>query len=184
LAQLSDVDNAIAAHHAQKVKTWAGTGGEKPNAQVPESLIALRNALDETREEVEAAKIACKALSDELDAAKTAFADAERAASEATVPVMLEEAEPAATYLVAARREVWRLEAQLRALGETWVSRRDGPRAVRLSRTILDALSMQEPQHPPSMRPEIKQSPRWRALHSALLADPDVTWEEEALRDP
>jgi hypothetical protein len=178
LSQLSDIDDAIAVHHAEKVKAWAGTGGEKPSGEVPKNLLARRRARDETQEEIDAARIACKALSDELDVAKAAFADSERAASEATVPVMLEEAERAATYLVAARREVWRLEAQLRALGETWVSGREGPRAVRLSRTILDALDAVEPQYPASMRPETKQSAAWRAFHAALLNDAEKTWEE------
>jgi hypothetical protein len=93
---------------------------------------------------------------------------------------MLEQAERDATFLVAARREVWRLEAKLNALGGTWISRREGPRAVRLSRTVLDALSEVEPQYPPSMRPEIKQSAAWRAFYTALLTDPEKTWEEEA----
>jgi hypothetical protein len=184
LANLSDVEGAIAAHNAQRVKAWAASGGEKPGIDLPKNLVARRKACDETREEVTAAKAACKALADELDAAKIALAEAEHAASEATVPVMLEEGEKLSTYLVAARREVWRLEAQLRALGETWVSRREGPRAVRLSRTILDALSMQEPQYPALQRPEIKQAAAWRTFHTALLTDPEETWEKEALRDP
>jgi hypothetical protein len=179
LAQLSDVDDAIAAHHAQKVKTWAGTGGERPNADVPANLVERRKARDETREEVEAAKIACKALSDELDEAKLALAEAERTASEATVPVMSEEAKQISSYLTASRRQVWHLEAQLRALGETWLpTGKDGaPTPVRLSRQVLDALSAQEPQYPPSMRPEIKQSAAWRSFHAALLHDPEMTWD-------
>jgi hypothetical protein len=28
------------------------------------------------------------------------------------------------------------------------------------------------------MRPEIKQAAAWRAFHTALLTDPDATWEE------
>jgi hypothetical protein len=160
------------------VKAWAGTGGERPSGDVPKSLIARRQARDRTVEEIGAAKVACKALSNDLDAAKAALAEAERAASEATEPVMLEQAERDATFLVAARREVWRLEAKLRALGETWISRREGPRAVRISRKILDALGAQEPQYVPSMRPEIKEAAAWRAFHTALLTDPDRTWEE------
>jgi hypothetical protein len=103
------------------------------------------------------------------------LSEAERAASEATEPVMLEEAERVATYLVAARREVWRLEAQVNGLAETWISGREGPRPVRLSRKLLDALSPVEPQYPPSMRPEIKQTAAWRAFHTALLANPETT---------
>ena len=77
-------------------------------------------------EEIGAAKVACKALSNDLDAAKAALSEAERAASEATEPVM-QEAERLATFLVAARWEVWRIEAQLRALAETWITRRPIP---------------------------------------------------------
>jgi hypothetical protein len=51
-----------------------------------------------TREELGAAKVACKALSNDLDAAKAVLAEAECATSEATVPVMLEEADQIATY--------------------------------------------------------------------------------------
>ena len=79
-----------------------------------------------TFEEIGAAKVACKALSSDLDAAKAALWRAERAASEATEPVM-QEAERLATFLVAARWEVWRIEAQLRALAETWITRRPIP---------------------------------------------------------
>ena len=57
---------------------------------------------------------------------------------------------------------------------------REGRRAVRLSRKLLDALSPVEPQYPPSMRPEIKQAAAWRAFRTALLSDPHATWEEEA----
>lgn len=73
-----------------------------------------------------------------------------------------------------------RLEAQLRGLAETWISGREGPRPVRLSRTILNALDAVEPQYPASMRPEIKQAAAWRAFHTALLIDPEETWEEGA----
>ena len=184
LVQLSQVEGDIAAHTAEAVKKWAGgSTGEKPSLEVPKNLVARRKARDETREKVEAAKVACKALSGELDAAKAALSQSECAASEATVPVMQEEAERVATYLVAARREVWRLEAQLRALGETWIAGREGPRPVRLSRKVLDAIDPVQPQYPPLMRPEIKQSAAWRAFHTDLLTDPDATWEE-AQRDP
>ena len=96
------------------------------------------------------------------------------------MPVMLEAAKKTATYLVAARREVWRLEAQLNGLAETWISGREGPRPVRLTRRLLDALSPVQPQYAPSMRPEIKQSAAWRAFHTVLLTDPDATLKEEA----
>jgi hypothetical protein len=85
-------------------------------------------ARDETLKEVKAGKAACKALSDELDAAKAALAEAVRAVNEAALPVMSEEAERVATYLDAARREVWHLESQLRGLGELWLLR-DTPTA-------------------------------------------------------
>ena len=139
--EFADVDQAIATHHAQQVKAWAGTGGERPSGDLPKSLIARRQTRDKTVEEIGAAKVACKALSEELDTAKAALAEAERNVSETALPIMLEEAEGIATYLIAARREVWRLEAQLRALGETWVSGKEGPRPVRFSRKVHDALS-------------------------------------------
>ena len=137
------------------------------------SLVARRQV--RTVEDIGAAKVACKALSNDLDAAKAALSEAERAASEATEPVMLEQAERDATFLVAACREVWRREALLRALGETWIAGSEGPRPVRISRKVLDALSAVESQYIPSMRPEIKQSAAWRAFHAAPLTDPDVT---------
>ena len=140
-------------------------------------------ARDKTVEEIGAAKVACEALSEELDAARAALTEAERATSESTVPVLLEEADQVATYLVAARWEVWRLEAQLNGLATLWVPTRQNqgaPRPVRLTRKLLDALSPQEPQYPPSMPPEIKQSAAWRPFHTALLTDSDARWEEEA----
>jgi hypothetical protein len=117
-----------------------------------------------------------------VDAAKVALAEAERSASEAASSVMSEEAERVATYLDAARREVWRLEAQLHGLSELWLPTGKGqaPRPVRLTPQVLGALSAQEPQYPPSMRPEIKQAAAWRSFHAALLADPAVRWDDDA----
>jgi hypothetical protein len=137
----------------QATELFPGDG--KPSGDLPRSLIARRQARDKTVEEIGAAKVACKALSNDLDAGKAALSEAERAASGATEPVMLAELERVATYLVAARRDVWRLEAQLRGFAETWVSGREGPRRVWLSRQVLDALSPQEPQYPPLIWPEI-----------------------------
>jgi hypothetical protein len=51
---------------------------------------------------------------------------------------------------------------------------------LRLPPKVHAALNAQEPQYPPSMRPEIKEAAAWRAFHAALLTDPDATWEEEA----
>ena len=163
------------------MKAWAGTGGEKPSGDLPKGLIARRQARDKTIEEIGAAKVACKALSAELDAAKAALSEAERGASESAASVMSEEAEQRVTvYLDAARREVWRLESQLRGLGEVWLptGENQAPRPVRLSPKVHAALNAQEPQYPALMRPEIKQAAAWRAFHTALLTDPDATWEE------
>jgi hypothetical protein len=181
LAKLSDVEKTIASHHAATVKTWAGSGGEKPCLDVPKTLIARRMAREETVKEVNAAKAACQALSDDLEAAKAALAEAERVASEVAVPVMMEEAERVATYLDAARREVWRLESQLRGLGELWLptGKDQAPRPVRLPLPTLAALSAQEPQYPPAMRPEIKQAAAWRSFHTALLTEPTTRWQED-----
>jgi len=79
------------------VKAWAGTGGEKPSGDLPKGLIARRQARDKTIEEIGAAKVACKALSAELDAAKAALSEAERGASESAASVMSEEAEQRVT---------------------------------------------------------------------------------------
>jgi hypothetical protein len=46
-----------------------------------------------------------------------------------------------------------------------------------MSPQALAALNAQEPQYPPSMRPEVKQAAMWRSFHTALLADPEVTFE-------
>jgi hypothetical protein len=194
LTQLLDVDDAIAAHHAEKVKIWAGTGGQKPSGDIPKNLLARRKARDETREEISAAKVACTALSAELDATKAVLAEAERAANEAAAGVMLEEAERGAAYLDAARREVWRLETQLRSLGELWLptGQDQAPRPVRLPPKVHAALNAQAPQFPPLQRPEIRKAAAWRSFHTALLHDPEKTWGDEcsspfgsgALRDP
>jgi hypothetical protein len=49
---------------------------------------------------------------------------------------------------------------------------RDEPAAQSLSgycRQVQAALSAEQPQHPPSMRPEVKQAAAWRSFHAALL---------------
>jgi hypothetical protein len=177
------VEEAIVLHRADAMRAWsASSGAKKPSMEVPESLIARRQACTEATESGAAAASVRKALSKELDSAKAALADAERSVKEAALTIVLEEAERVATYLDAARREVWRLATQLRGLGEVWLptGKDQAPRPVRLSPPVLAVLNAQEPQYPPAMRPEIKQSAAWRAFHTALLTDPDKTWEEEA----
>jgi hypothetical protein len=63
-------------HYALRAasKSCAGTGGEKPSGDLPKSLIARCQARGKTVEEIGAAKVACKAITDELDSAKALFA--------------------------------------------------------------------------------------------------------------
>jgi hypothetical protein len=51
------------------------------------------------------------------------------------------------------------------------------PKPVRLSPQVQAALSVQEPQYPPSMRPKVKQAAAWRSFYAALRANPDATFE-------
>jgi hypothetical protein len=64
-------------------------------------------------------------------------------------------------------------------LGEQWLSTGadKSPRPLRLSPQVQAALFAQEPQYPPSMRPEVKQAAAWRSFHTELLADPEATFE-------
>jgi hypothetical protein len=64
---------------------------------------------------------AYQTLSDELDAAKAALADAERSAREAALSVMSEEAGRIAERLDAAKREMWALSNKLRGLAQIWL---------------------------------------------------------------
>jgi hypothetical protein len=95
---------------------------------------------------------------------------------------VLEEAQRIAARLDAAKRVVWRLEAQLRGLGDLWLptGTDQAPRPVRLSPEVHAALFAQEPQYPPLHRPEIAQAAAWRAFHAALLVDPKATWGGDA----
>jgi hypothetical protein len=129
LTQLSDVEEAIAAHHAEKVKAWAGSGGKKPSIDIPERLIARRKERDSASEEITAARAACKALSDDVNGAEVRLNQAERNVSEAAVSVISEEADQVATYLEAAKREGWRLASQLRGLGGSLGADRNGSKA-------------------------------------------------------
>jgi hypothetical protein len=96
--------------------------------------------------------------------------------------IALAEAARVAARLEASKQQTRALANVLRGFTEVWVPTRvDGAlRPVPMSPTVLAALDLQEPQCVPSMRPEAKQSAAWRAFHTALLTDPDKTWEEEA----
>lgn len=182
-AEFAEVEEAIIAHRADRVRAWAGSGGKKPDMDVPESLIARRKSRDEASDRVSAARSACKALSGELNAAKSVLARAERNASEAAISVVVEEAERIAPRLDAAKREAWLLTYQLRGLSELWLPTglEKTPRPVHLSPQVLAALYLEEPQFPPLMRPEAKQGAAWRSFHTALLSDPEATFEGASL---
>jgi hypothetical protein len=179
LTEFAGVDEAIAAYRADRVKAWAGLGGEKPSMGVPENLIARRQARDEAGEEVSAAQSTCKALSTELTSAKAALAEAERGVREAALLVLFEEAERIAARLEVAKREVWRLANQLRGLGRLWApsGSNNSLRPVQLSPAVLTALVLDEPQHPPLMPPDAEDAARWRLFQDRLLTDPEVMFE-------
>jgi hypothetical protein len=178
-AELAEVEEAIISHRADAMRAWAASPDrEKPSMAVPESLIARRRACAEARESAAAAASARKALSDELDEAKSALADAERSAREAALAIVLGEAERIASQLDAAKRETWDLSNKLRGFGRLWVPTgpEQTPKPVRLPPQVQAALDAQEPQHPPLMNPETKHAAAWRAYHAALLADPEATF--------
>jgi hypothetical protein len=160
------------------MRAWAAGSGKKPSKEVPEGLIARRQACVEAGESAAAAS-ARERSSNELDAARAGLADAERSASEAALLIVLEEAERVAARLDAAHREVWHLASQLHRLGQLWLptGTNKSPKPVRLSPQVQAALFAKEPQYPPSMRPEVKQSAAWRSYHAALLADPEATFD-------
>jgi hypothetical protein len=172
---LAGAEEAIASHRAETLTGRARSGVEKPSVDVPENL---RRARDDASENVTAAKSTCRTLSDELNAAKAALADKECGASDAASSVLYEEAGRIAARLDAAKREVWQLAYQLRGLTQLFLPTGTDPtpRPVRLSPPVLAALELGEPQHPPLMRPEVRQAAAWRAFHSALLADPEATF--------
>jgi hypothetical protein len=156
----------------------AVSGGEKPTMEVPESLIARRQACAEASESAAAAASAREVLSKELAAAKAALADAERSVREAALTVLLAEAERIAARLDLAKRESWRLASVLNGLDQLRLpsGADQAPRPVR-SPQVQAALDAQEPQYPPLENPETKYAAAWRAYHTALLADPEATLE-------
>jgi hypothetical protein len=179
LAEFADVEGAIISHRVDKIKDWAGSNGKKPRMDLPENLIACRKSRDEASENVTAAQFACEALINDLDEAKAVLADAERSAREAALSVMFEEAGRIAERLDAAKREMWRLSATLHGLSQIWLPTGTDrtQRPVPLSPQVLAALAAEEPQTPPNQRPEAQAEAAWRSFHTALLADPEVTFE-------
>jgi hypothetical protein len=115
LSKFAQEDEAIVSHRADRVKAWASSGGKKPGLEIPENLIARRKARDEASESVRAAQAACKALSDEFAAAKSALARAERGVIKGALSVLVVEAGRIGPRPDAAKREVWLLTYQLRS---------------------------------------------------------------------
>jgi hypothetical protein len=97
----------------------------------------------------------------------------------AALAILLDEAERVAARLDEAHRQVWYLASQLHGLGQLFLptGTNKTPKAVPLSPHVQAALFAKEPQHPPTMRPEVKQAAAWRTFHSKLLADPEATFE-------
>jgi hypothetical protein len=179
LAEFSAVDEEIVSHRADKIKDWAGSGGKKPNATLPENLIARRKARNEASEDVACAQFAAKSLADDLDAAKATLASAACSTRDVTLSVVFEEAEVIAARLAAAKREMWDLASQLRGLAQIWLPNGTDQtlKPIQLPSQVLSSLTSEEPQTPPNQRPEAKQEAAWRSFHTALLADPEVTFE-------
>jgi hypothetical protein len=69
----------------------------------------------------------------------------------------------------------------IRALGELWLPTgpNQSPKAVRLSPQVQAALSVQEPQYPPSMRPKVKQAAAWRSCAVAAFIRGKLNFEQE-----
>jgi len=180
LAEFAAAEEEIISHRADRVRAWAGSGGKKPSMDVPDNLIACRKSRDEATVNVNAARTACKGLSDDLGAAKSALMDAERSAREAALSVVFEEAERIAERLDAVKREMWQLASALRGLSQIWLpSGTDQTlRPIQLPAQALAALHAEEPQTPPNHRPEAQAEAAWRSFHTTLLADPDVKFTD------
>ena len=69
----------------------------------------------------------------------------------------------------------------IRALGELWLPTgpNQSPKAVRLSPQVQAALSVQEPQYPPSMRPKVKQAAAWLSCAVAVFIRGKLNFEQE-----
>ena len=147
--------------------------------EVPETLVARRKARDDAGESAAAAASARKALVAELDAAKAALAGAERSVREAALAIVLAEKERIAARLDATKKELWKDVQLLRGLSQSWfpTGQDQAPRPARLSPQMLAAIEVQEPQYAPLLRPEARYAAAWKAFYSALLADPEATFD-------
>jgi hypothetical protein len=164
------------------MRAWAANpGSEKLTMALPDRLVARRKACTDAAESAATAASARKALMDELEAAQASLAAAERSVNQAVLPILLAEAERVAAFLEASKQRTWALTNVLRGFTELWVpTGADGtPRPVPVSPLVVAALDLQEPQCVPSMRPEAKQAAVWRAFCTALLTDPEKTWEKQ-----
>jgi hypothetical protein len=179
VAGFADVENAILSARADTMKTWARTGGTKPDMQVPEHLMARRKAREEAAENFDAAKVACERLSSESEAARSSLAASERAAQEAALLVMVAEAERIAARLETVKEEFWQLTFELRGIARFWAPSGLTIRPIHLPPDVLATatLATRERQYPAGASPEVQQTAAWRSFFECLLADADATRE-------
>jgi len=171
LSAFGDVDGAIRAYRAAGMKAHA-LGGDKPDTELPADLIARRQGYDQAQEHIDATSAAHDDLVCDLKAAEAKLKVADAEVSQAAIAVMVSAAGSIAAELERARKTVWELSDQLHALCGLWLSAGGAPRPVALGPRTVETLRNDTP--PWIANPLAAESARWRAWHTALMADAEA----------
>ena len=176
--EFGDLDDVLAQHMAVALKN-----DSEPDPAVAEQMTAMRAARDLLRENIAAARAAREILVKQLADAETTHAAADRAARLAALAIVTENAEDLAKRLSILRHQLFRMSYALRGYSKLWVptGQNGGAplRPITLSKTMIEAMDMTEPQFPPLHSPEAKyfraRQQLWADLQNGLVAE----WQED-----
>lgn len=180
LAKLGDVENAVTAHRAGKIKQFATNGGPEPDMSLPHDLIERRAARDEARDHVAATKAVVDALMSELQAAESVLGRAEFAVSTAARNVVIEEAGKLGEQLSDLWTRVWVAADQLQAIAGLWLPNPPaGPKTITLPWSIIEILNAMARadfrQFPAGQNPHRERAgDAWRQWYGALCLDAEA----------
>jgi hypothetical protein len=178
LSTLAGVDEEIAAHRADEIRTWAADGGDRPSDVLPSHLASKKAFKIDVEAKLAAARSTHELLCKDLNAASGHLQHQEVAVYRAAGAVLSAEAPALIEDLLQARRHVWALEDKLKALETVRFGEVDGRRT--LIRMPYETFAALNETAPPTLalsvpKPYEVAKAAWERYLEDLTHDPDST---------
>jgi hypothetical protein len=178
LSTLAGVDEEIAAHRADEIRTWAADGGDRPSGVLPSHLASKKAFKIDVEAKLAAARSTHELLCKDLNAASGNLQHQAVAVYRAAGAVLSAEAPALIEDLLQARRHVWALEDKLRSLSAVRFSETDG-RSV-LIKMPPETFSALNETAPPMLARSVPEPyaialDRWNSFLQALTQDSEAS---------